>query len=208
MPDFSLYVILDEKYIRDRNLTSTIIELAQGGATIIQLREKSKNTKEFLQDAIKVKEVTRKFGIPFIVNDRIDVAIAVDADGVHLGEDDMPISYARKILGNRIIGSSIRSVAQALEAANSGATYLAVGCLFQSSTASKPIVPLTLISEIKKAVRIPVVGIGGITIDRIADVLAAGADGICVAGDLFNYPNLRDRTYEFKLKIQKKIKKC
>ncbi|MCK4352290.1 thiamine phosphate synthase [candidate division WOR-3 bacterium] len=226
MIDFSLYVILDEKYIsrESRNLTKIVEDLVLGGATVIQLREKTQDTRAFLQDALTVRtaiwRATGKFKVPFIVNDRADVALATQADGVHLGESDMPPSHARKILGNKIIGTSVNSVNQALEAVKSGANYVAVGCLFPSSTKSKPLVKLSLISEIKKVIGaysntpLQILGIGGITLDKIDKVLNAGADGICVAGDLFNHPrlselkdggqaNLRERTYKFKMQISK-----
>ena len=185
-----------------------LIQICEGGATVIQLREKNRNTREFLEDAKAVREITSKFGIPFIVNDRVDLAIASKSDGVHLGETDMPVEYARKILGNRVIGKSVNGVSQAIEAVQKGATYIAFGCLFPSSTKSKPLASLSLIAEIKKAVSVPVLGIGGITLEKIENVLSTGADGICVAGDLFNHSNLKERTQEFKLKIQRIEREC
>ena len=208
MLDLSLYIIFDEKYIGSPQsavhspLATLITYICKGGASVIQLREKTQKTKKFMEDALIAREITKKFNVPFIVNDRIDITLTVEADGVHLGNEDIPLNYARKILGNRIIGYSVSGVQEAIEAAKQGAGYLGVGCLFPSTTKSKPLIPLSLIAEIKEAVNIPVLGIGGITLERVPDVLSAGADGICVASDIFNYPNLLERVREFKSKIQ------
>jgi len=221
MLDFSLYVILDEKYLpaspelqrgeispepkahpeRFRDISAIVSQICKGGATMMQLREKGKDTKKFLLDALEVRKVTKEFGIPFIVNDRVDIALAVNADGVHLGEEDISLPYAKKIIGNKVIGISVDGVSQAVDAARGGAAYVTVGCLFPSRTTVKPFAPLSLITKIKDAVSIPVLGIGGITIDKIGDVLKAGADGICVAGDIFSYPNLKERTQKFRAEI-------
>ncbi len=201
MLDLSLYIILDEGYINN-SLSAIVTNICKGGATVIQLREKTKKTKKFLEDALITREITNEFNVLFIVNDRIDIAIAVEADGVHLGNEDISLNYARKIYPDRIIGYSVSGVQQAIEAIKEGATYLGTGCLFPSTTKSKPLVPLSLIADIKKAVNIPVLGIGGITLERVPDVLSAGADGVCVASDVFNHPNLLERVQEFKSKIQ------
>lgn len=200
MIDFSLYIIIDEKYI-NRSLSTIVTEVCEGGATVIQLREKSKPTKEFLKDAILVREITSKYEIPFIVNDRVDIALAARANGVHLGQLDMPLSYARKIFA-AIIGKSVSTVEEAIEAEKEGATYLGVGSLYPSPTKRKPTIELPVITEIKRVVKIPVLGIGGITLERVLDILSVGADGICVASDIFSHPNLRERTHKFKIKIQ------
>ncbi|MCK4308124.1 thiamine phosphate synthase [candidate division WOR-3 bacterium] len=201
MLDLSLYIILDEKYVSCQ-LSAIVTDICKGGASVIQLREKTKGTKKFLEDALITREITNKFNVLFIVNDRIDIALAVEADGVHLGNEDISLNYARKIYPDRIIGYSVSQVEKAIIAAKEGATYLGVGCLFPSTTKSKPLVPLSLITEIKEAVNIPVLGIGGITLERVSDVLSAGADGVCVASDIFNHPNLLERVQEFKSKIR------
>ena len=199
--DLSLYIILDEKYISGK-LSTMVTDICKGGASVIQLREKTKETKKFLEDALIIKEITKKFNVLFIVNDRIDIALAVGADGVHLGNEDISLDYARKIYSDRIIGYSVSQIDKAIVAEKEGAIYLGVGCLFPSTTKSKPLIPLSFITNIKKAVNIPVLGIGGITLERVYDVLSAGADGICVSSDIFNHPNLLERVQEFKSKIQ------
>ncbi|MFA5032135.1 MAG: thiamine phosphate synthase [bacterium] len=202
--DFSFYVILDKKYIKNNNLsslTTIVTDLCKNGATVIQLREKLTEVKSFLEDALLVRKITQKFNIPFIVNDRLDIAFAVNADGVHLGETDIPIQYARKLFPGKIIGISANTVEKAKNAEKMGADYLGVGCLFPSKTASKPITSLNILSKIKSAVHIPVLGIGGITLNNIVQILSTKADGICVAGDLFASSNIKKRTKEFKSKI-------
>lgn len=200
MVDFRLYVIVDEKYI-NRSLSAIVTEVCEGGATVIQIREKNKETKEFIEDAIVIRELTSNYKVTFIVNDRVDVALTSKADGVHLGRFDMPLPYARQFF-NGIIGKSVVSVEEAIEAQREGASYLGVGSLFPSPTKPKPTIGLAVITEIKKAVKIPVIGIGGITLNRVKDVLSAGADGVCVSSDIFNYPDLRARVGEFKSEIQ------
>ncbi len=201
MLDLSLYIILDEKYISGK-LSTMVTDICKGGATAIQLREKTKGTSKFLEDALITREITKKFNVLFIVNDRIDIALAVEADGVQLGNEDIPLDYAKKIYSDRIIGYSVSQIDKAIVAEKEGAMYLGVGCLFPSTTKSKALIPLSIITDIKKAVNIPVLGIGGITLERVQDVLSAGADGICVSSDIFNHPNLLERVQEFKSKIQ------
>jgi thiamine-phosphate pyrophosphorylase len=200
--DFSLYIIVDEKYISN-SLAQIITDICEGGATIIQLREKTKTTKEFIEDAILVRKITEKFSIPFIVNDRVDIAIASSADGVHVGQCDMPLRYAKNILKDRIIGQSVSTIEEAIKAEKEGALYLGVGSLFPSSTKFKSTIKLEVISEIKKRIRIPVLGIGGITLDKVESILMAGADGICVANDILSSHNIRERTKKFISKIKK-----
>ncbi|MBI4723198.1 MAG: thiamine phosphate synthase [Candidatus Stahlbacteria bacterium] len=200
MIDFSLYVILDEKYICS-NLSNIVAEVCSGGATVIQLREKTNSTCGFIRDAKLVRKITLTYNIPFIINDRVDIALAVNSDGIHLGQTDMPLKDAKKIF-NGIMGKSVSNVEEAIAAEQEGATYIGVGCLFPSPTKPKSTICLSTITEIKKVVKIPVLGIGGITLDRVKDVIYAGVDGICVASDIFNYPDIKARTREFRAKIQ------
>jgi thiamine-phosphate pyrophosphorylase len=202
--DFSFYVILDKKYIKKNNSSSLIAivtDLCKNGATVIQLREKSTEAKYFLEDALIVRKTTQEFNVPLIINDRLDIALAVNADGIHLGETDIPIQYAKKLFPGKIIGISSDTVEKARTAEKMGADYLGVGCLFPSKTVSKPITSLNMLSKIKFSVHIPVLGIGGITLNNISQVLSTKADGICVAGDLFTSSNIKKRTQQFKNKI-------
>lgn len=198
MLDFRLYTIIDSKYINNPlPLAEITTQLCQGGVTIIQLRDKNPNSGIILQNSLVIRDVTWKFNIPFIVNDRPDIALASKADGVHLGGNDLPIPFARKILPHAIIGASVNTVENAIAAEKDGADYLGVGCLFQSNTKTKPLIPVEIISKIKAKVNIPVVAIGGINLENLDIPISAGADGICVAHDILSRPDIKERTKKF-----------
>jgi thiamine-phosphate pyrophosphorylase len=180
--DYSLYVITSADYAGRTHEEVAAAALA-GGATILQLRDKRMSAAALYQVACRLRELTRRAGVPLIVNDRVDVAVAADADGVHLGPDDLPLAAARKVLGpRRIIGASVDSVAEAIRAEREGADYLGVGPVF--ATATKPdagtAVGVQTVAAIVRAVGIPVVGIGGITAATAAEVVRAGAAGVAV----------------------------
>ncbi|MFN7016052.1 MAG: thiamine phosphate synthase [Fimbriimonadales bacterium] len=189
-----LYVIT-EPLLRDP------IEGAQlaleGGARIIQLRDKQATTRQLVQTGLTLRELTRRYGAILIVNDRLDVAIAIEADGVHLGQDDMPAALARRIAGEHfIIGVSAETVEEAVQAEADGANYLGVGPMFATTTkpdAGTPVGPERL-RIIKQAVSIPVFGIGGITQENAGAVLAAGADGICVISAIMGAADPKEAT--------------
>ena len=174
-----LYIITDQRLARGRLLTEIVAQAIAGGADIIQLRDKESSAKELVQTGLALRDVTRQTGAIFIVNDRVDVAMVVDADGAHLGQDDLPPIYARRIMGSeKIIGVSVGSVAEAIQAVADSADYVSIGSIFPTQT--KPdagdAVGTQLIAQIKNAVDVPVVAIGGITTDNIAQVAEAGAD--------------------------------
>jgi len=204
MLNLELYVILGKEYRRGRSLEEIATALARGGVTAIQLRDKDVSVRQFLKDAEEIKEVTSKFNIPFIVNDRTDICLAVDADGVHLGKEDLPIYHARRILDNKkIIGASVSSIEEAKKAEEYGASYVSVGSVFPSQTKPKPCISLDLIGNIKKEVSIPVIAIGGITIDNASKVIEAGADGICIMKGLLDTYGIMERVKAFKKLIDK-----
>ncbi|WP_040411885.1 thiamine phosphate synthase [Desulfosporosinus sp. OT] len=180
--DYSLYLVTDRSMLHERDLGQSIELAIQGGVTLVQLREKSVSTREFLQLAIRVKEITSHHRIPLIINDRLDIALAVDADGLHVGQDDLPLPKARELLGPRkIIGVSASTLAEALLAQQQGADYLGVGAIFSTSTKTDASeVSLEQLEIIKKSVTIPVVAIGGINEMNIKQVLATGIDGVSV----------------------------
>jgi thiamine-phosphate pyrophosphorylase len=186
--DYSLYVITDRHTAGGRSILEVVRLAIRGGATVIQLREKESTTHEMVQLGQRLREITCEAGIPIIVNDRLDVALACEADGVHLGQDDMPAALARKLLGpDKLLGVSVETVEQAKEAEAAGASYLGVGDIF--GTPSKPDagapIGLARVAEIATSVSIPVVGIGGITRDNAASVVAAGAAGVAVISAVF-----------------------
>ncbi|MDK2906134.1 MAG: thiamine-phosphate pyrophosphorylase [Petrotoga sp.] len=183
------YGITDRSYLKDQNLIVAIEKAIKGGITVLQLREKELNSRDFYYQALKVKEVTDHYGIPLIVNDRVDIALAVGADGVHVGQEDLPIKIARKIIGKeKILGVSVENVEQAIQAQKDGADYLGVGPVFPSPT--KPEAKTISIAEVKKikeSVNIPVVAIGGITAENLYDLMReTNVDGVAVISALFS----------------------
>ena len=174
--------------------------LAAGGASVIQLREKRASPREFYQSALEAMLTARRLGVQIIINDRVDIAIAVDADGVHLGQDDLPPDRARVLLGaGRIIGFSTHSLEQALAADSAPVDYVAIGPIFQTSTKERPhpIVGLETVSELKRRITKPLVGIGGITLPTAPSVIEAGADSIAVISDLLSAADIAERTRAF-----------
>lgn len=180
--DYSLYLVTDRKFLEDRDFAQSIEQAIKGGVTLVQIREKSLSTKEFLQLSVEVREITSRYRIPLIINDRLDIALAVDADGLHVGQDDLPMLKARELLGpNKIIGVSVSTLTEALLAQQQGADYLGVGAVFITSTKTDaPEVSLRQLELIKKSVTIPVVAIGGINMTNLQRVMASGIDGVSV----------------------------
>ena len=181
--DLNLYVITDRRLSRGRSHREVVEKAIAGGATCIQLREKELSTRDFFAVAQELRAITREKGVAFIVNDRLDVALAVGADGVHLGQDDLPLTAARRIMPpGMILGVSAGNLQEALAAQSQGASYLGVGAIFRTGTkmdAGEPI-GLQALADLCCGVSIPVVGIGGITADNARLVIEAGAAGVAV----------------------------
>lgn len=173
------YFVTDSSLSRRGNI-SDVRKAVSAGACAVQYRDKSEAASSLYKQALALRKICK--GVPFIINDRVDLCLAVAADGVHLGQDDMPCKMARRILGkNKIIGVTVHNIEQAIEAKRSGADYLAVSPVFQTMTkkdAGRP-VGLSLIKKIKRKLRIPVVAIGGINLKNADSVIRAGADAIC-----------------------------
>ncbi|MBE3585433.1 MAG: thiamine phosphate synthase [Thermoanaerobacter sp.] len=181
--DYSLYVITGDKFSRGRPLVEVVRAAIEGGATVIQLREKDFTARQLVDAGHQLRRLTREKGVTFIVNDRVDIALAVEADGVHLGQDDLPVGMARKILGpGKIIGVSTHSVEQAMEAQRQGADYIGVGPVFETRTKDDVQAPVgvDLVRQVASVVSIPKVAIGGIKAYNVEEVIAAGADGVAV----------------------------
>ncbi len=178
-----LYLVTDRLLAGDRPLEIVVAEAIRGGVTMVQVREKHCTTREFLQIAENIHNVCREHGVPMIVNDRVDIALAVDAEGVHLGQNDMPVSAARRILGRKkIIGLSVESIADALVAEREDVDYLGVSPIFFTPTKTDLQQELGIdgLKKIKSFSRHPLVAIGGLNAGNAADVMAAGADGLAV----------------------------
>ncbi|MCF8010577.1 MAG: thiamine phosphate synthase [Clostridiales bacterium] len=188
-----LYFITGEEFSLGRPVEEVVHQALLGGAKIIQLREKSFSVCQLISTGRKIRELTAKYNAVFIVNDRVDVAYAVDADGVHLGQDDLPVESAKKILGpGKLIGISTHSIEQAKSAQEQGADYIGVGPLFFTESKSDVMSPvgLELMREVSKTIKIPKVGIGGIKAYNAADAVDAGANSIAVITEIAGAENV------------------
>ena len=190
--DLALYVLTDRRAAGERSLIDAVRLAVRGGATAVQLRDKGAGTRDMLDLGRALLAVTRPAGVPLIVNDRADVALAIDADGVHVGQDDMPAPLARQIIGpGRILGVSAGTVEEARQAEREGADYLGVGDVYGTPTKANAGTPIGLsgLAEIARAVSIPVVAIGGITPANAAATIEAGACGVAVISAVIGAPD-------------------
>jgi thiamine-phosphate pyrophosphorylase len=181
--DWRLCFIADSEAASGRDILQLIAEAVEGGVTLIQLRGKKWTSREFLDVGMKAFRFLGPKKIPLIINDRVDIALACEADGVHLGQDDMPLPYAREILGkDRIIGISVATPDEAEAAEKDGADYVGAGPVFGtlSKKDTAPLLGLTGLRKIREKTKIPILAIGGITVANAADVISAGADGVAV----------------------------
>jgi thiamine-phosphate pyrophosphorylase len=181
--DYSLYLVTDRGLSRGRPTAQIVAAAVAGGVTCVQLREKSCSTREFIAEALALQGFLKSHGVPLIINDRVDIALAVGADGVHLGQSDMPLSTARAILGeSKVIGISAESLRDAVAAENAGADYLGLSPIFATPTKTDAAAPLGLegLRAIRREVRLPLVAIGGLNAGNAAAVIAGGADGLAV----------------------------
>jgi thiamine-phosphate pyrophosphorylase len=198
--DYTLYLVTDNG-IAKRSLEKIVQEAVAGGVTCVQLREKFIDTREFIETAITIKKILAESDVPLIINDRVDIALAVKADGVHLGQSDMPLNMARNICGpEMIIGISAESVDDAVEAERNGADYVAVSPVFSTPTKTNTVIPLGLegIKKIKEAVKIPVIGIGGINASNAELVMQNGADGVAVVSAIMGAPDAKQAAGELR----------
>ncbi|NFA62263.1 thiamine phosphate synthase [Clostridium sp. FAM 1755] len=192
--NYELYLITDRRFLKGRELKKVIEDAILGGVTIVQVREKDISTREFFKVAKEVKEVTDYYKVPIIINDRLDIAQAIDADGVHLGQKDMPLNIARKILGkDKLIGISVGNVKEALEAENNGADYLGIGTIFPTGSKKDvdAIIGIDGLSQVKNSISIPSVAIGGINKTNFKDVLKTGIEGISVISAILDEDNVK-----------------
>ena len=199
MMDPTLYVILDRTVAGGRDLAELLDAVIAGGARMVQLREKTWPSGQILPLAQRLRARCRQAGVTFVMNDRVDLAVAVEADGVHLGQDDLPPRYARPLLRpGMILGVSTHSVEQARRAQADGADYVAVGAMFPTDT--KPdfeLVGPALVRAVRGEIRVPLVGIGGITPENAGQVIAAGADGVAVISAVCAAPDPRAASAHF-----------
>lgn len=191
-----LYAITDRTWLKGETLSNQVEDAIKGGATFIQLREKNLSFNDFVKQAEEIKIVTDKYNIPFVINDNIKVALAVDSDGVHVGQEDISVKEARKLIGeDKIIGVSAQTVEQAVLAEQEGADYLGVGAVFPTSTKSDAnCISLKQLKEISMAVSIPIVAIGGINEENVEELKGTNIDGICVISAIFSKANIFEAT--------------
>lgn len=190
--DYTLYLCTDRELMTTDTITEAVELAIKGGVTVVQLREKDCSGRKFLEIAHEVKEITDAYEVPLIINDRLDIAMAVDADGVHLGQKDLPAAVARELLGpDKIIGVSAWNAELALRAQKEGADYIGAGDVFGTSTkADTHHVSLQELAKIKKTVKIPVVAIGGICMENIEKLRETGIDGVAVISAILAARNI------------------
>lgn len=192
-PDYSIYLVTDNGCLQGRALIDCVREALEGGVTLVQYRAKTAASAEMYAEALQLKALCDSFKVPLIINDRLDIAMAVGAAGVHLGQDDLPCAAARKLLGeDYLIGVSAHNPAEAKAALESGADYLGCGAVFGTATkADVKKLGTEGLAAICKAKGLPVVGIGGVTADNYREVRAAGADGAAIVSGILAQPDIR-----------------
>lgn len=198
--DLILYAVTDRAYLKDMTLYEQVEDALKGGATFVQLREKELDDETFLKEAFEIKELCRKYNVPFVINDNVDIAVKVNADGVHIGQKDMEACYVRSVIGkDKILGVSAQTVEQAILAEKMGADYLGVGAVFATgSKADAEEVRHETLKEICKSVSIPVVAIGGIGANNVLKLAGSGICGVAVISAIFAAEDIQKATAELK----------
>lgn len=203
---WKVYVITDRALSKGRSNEDIIHKAILGGADVVQLRDKGASSVDLYREAVLLRELTKRMDVPLIINDRVDVALAVDADGVHLGQDDLPLNVARHMLGqDKKIGASTHSLEQAQRAAREKPDYLSVGPIFPTTTkdAGQP-VGVSLIRKIKESIDVPIVAIGGIRLDNVHEVVQAGTDAVAVISAVVNADDVEGAVRDLKSRIDSK----
>ena len=203
--DYSLYLVTDRKLCGDRSLIKCVEEAILGGVTIVQLREKDVTSREFYTVAMEVKKITDKYNVPLIINDRIDIALAIDACGVHIGQEDLSCELARKLLSSdKIVGVSAHNIEEAKLAELQGANYVGCGSVFKTSTKDNvEELGVDKLKEIKENVSIPVVAIGGINEKNIELLYGSNVDGVAVVSAIISKEGIQEVSKDLKNKIIK-----
>ncbi|MDR3258366.1 MAG: thiamine phosphate synthase [Fusobacteriaceae bacterium] len=206
--DYSLYLVTDRALMSTPDLKMAVEDAILGGCTLVQLREKDASSLEFFQIAQSIKTITDRFDVPLIINDRVDIALAVNADGVHIGQSDLPIPVVRRLIGpDKILGMSVSSLNEAIQAKQEGADYLGVGAMF--ATGTKTDANLTSMDElvrIRKAIDLPIVVIGGINKKTIPLFHGTGIDGLAVVSAVISERDIRTAATEIKNLFEKEVK--
>lgn len=203
MIDYRLYLVTARYDYSDEKFLQMIESACKAGVSLVQLREKTGTTKKIYELALKVKKITDKYQLPLIIDDRVDICLAVNASGVHIGDDEMPVDVVRKLLGaDKILGVSAKTVARAQAAKKAGASYLGVGAIFPTQTKVKTKhTSLQTLKDIISAVDIPVVAIGGIKLDKVSTFKDIPINGIAVVSGIMKSDNVTDTVKNFKMKL-------
>lgn len=205
--DLLLYAVTDRHWLNGRTLYSQVEEALKGGATFIQLREKELDEEHFLEEAKEIKELCRRYQVPFVINDNVEIALAVDADGVHVGQSDMEAGDVRAKLGpDKMIGVSAQTVEQAVMAEQNGADYLGVGAVFPTGSKADALeVSHDTLKAICKAVKIPVIAIGGISKENILELSGSGICGIAVISAIFAKDDIEEAARDLRGLTEKMV---
>lgn len=205
--DLLLYAVTDRSWLNGRTLYEQVEEALKGGVTFVQLREKNLDDTAFLQEAKEIKELCARFHVPFVINDNVDIAAEIDADGVHVGQSDMEAGDVRKKLGpDKIIGVSAQTVEQALRAQAHGADYLGVGAVFPTGSKADAVeVSHDTVREICRAVDIPVIAIGGITRENVIELKGTGICGIAVISAIFAQQDIEEAARTLKSRTEETV---
>ena len=198
--DYTLYLVTDRSVMSAKSLEQAVEQAIQGGCTVVQLREKYASSREFFETAQRVKQITDSYHIPLIINDRTDICLAVNAAGIHIGQQDLPAKIVRSMVGpDKIIGVSAATLSEAIQAEQDGADYLGVGAMFATSTKTNTR-PVTIeqLTQIKQAVQIPVVAIGGIQSSNVTTLTDTGIDGIAVVSAILAQENITHAAEQLK----------
>lgn len=194
-----VYLVTDNGQLKGRDFFDVIEESLKGGVTLVQLREKNITSREFYEKALKLREITKKYNVPLIINDRVDIAMAVNADGVHVGQKDIPVSEVKRISGGKlIVGATANTVELAKEAEKQGADYIGSGAMFSTPTKddAKPMTK-DMLKNIVNSVNIPVCAIGGINIDNVIELKNTGIAGVAVSSGIMGVENVFDISNKF-----------
>ncbi len=198
--DYTLYLVTDRSWLKGRDFFGVVEEALQGGVSLVQLREKEVSSRDFYNIALKMKELAASYNVPLIVNDRLDIALAVDAAGLHIGQEDLPIEVARKIMGpGKIIGYSVSNVEQAVFGEKHGADYLGAGPVYYTASKSDAGKPIGVdgLKLIKESVKIPVVAIGGVGLNNLEQVKKTGIAGVSVISAILGSREIMSAAREF-----------
>lgn len=198
--DYTLYLVTDRRLMRTQTLTEAVKQVILGGCTMVQLREKDSSSKVFFQQAQEVKRITDQYQVPLIINDRLDIALAVGAFGIHIGQNDLPVPVVRQIIGkDMLLGVSVSSVEEAGQAMEDGADYLGVGAMFTTGTKTDAgMVPMEELIRIRRITNLPIVVIGGINRENAGAFRPMGIDGLAVVSSIIGQPDIRKAAEEIK----------